>query len=98
MTSIAKRYGFNAIQSDDVFYGKGLRGEFLRKKSLLNILYERHSFLHDLEEKLEAELKENQQLELYYDLEMPLAFILADMESQGVKVDIERLTVHGRRT
>ena len=78
-----------------LFMEKVLRGEFLRKKSLQIILFERHSFLHDLEEKLEAELKENQQLKLYYDLEMPLAFILADMESQGVKVDIERLRSMG---
>ena len=32
---------------------------------------------------------------MYHDLEMPLAFILADMESQGVKVDIERLRSMG---
>ena len=47
--------------------------------------------LEDLEAKLEAELKDNQQLELYHDLELPLSFILADMESQGVKVDRDRL-------
>ena len=47
--------------------------------------------LEDLEAKLEAELKNNQQLELYHDLELPLSFILADMESQGVKVDRDRL-------
>jgi DNA polymerase I len=95
VTSIAKRYGFNAIQTDDVFYGKGAKRRIPEEKELADHLVRKALVLHDLEEKLEVELKENQQLELYYDLEMPLAFILADMESQGVKVDIERLRATG---
>ena len=69
---------------------KERKEEYQRKKNLQSTLSESIGF-KDLEAKLEAELKDNQQLELYHDLEMPLSFILADMESQGVKVDRERL-------
>ncbi|MDD5945615.1 MAG: DNA polymerase I, partial [Clostridia bacterium] len=36
---------------------------------------------------MEERLKENGQLSLYYDIEMPLIFVLADMEHYGIKVD-----------
>lgn len=95
VASIAKRYGFSAIQSDDHFYGKGAKRKIPEDKELADHLVRKALVLYDIEEQLEAELKDNQQLELYYDLEMPLSFILADMESQGVKVDRERLRVMG---
>lgn len=95
IASIAKRYGFTSIQSDDVFYGKGVKRRIPDEKELAQHLVRKALVLEDLEEKLEAELKENQQLELYHDLELPLSFILADMESQGVKVDKARLLAMG---
>ena len=95
VTSVAKRYGFHAIQTDDVFYGKGVKRRIPEETELADHLVRKALILNDLESKLEAELKDNQQLKLYYDLEMPLAFILADMEYLGVKVDIERLQSMG---
>ncbi|WP_338451399.1 DNA polymerase I [Niallia oryzisoli] len=95
IASIASRYGFSAVQSDDTFYGKGAKRKVPEENALAEHLVRKALALHDLEETLENELKENQQLELYHDLEMPLAFILADMESQGIKVDRERLSSMG---
>ena len=89
--SVAKRYGFTSIQSDHAFYGKGAKRSIPEEKELAQHLVRKALVLEDLEAKLEAELKDNQQLELYHDLELPLSFILADMESQGVKVDRDRL-------
>ncbi len=40
---------------------------------------------------LEPELKERQQLELFFDLEMPLLTVLKDMELTGIKVDMDWL-------
>ena len=40
---------------------------------------------------MEERLKENGQTSLYYDIEMPLIFVLADMESYGIKVDKKTL-------
>ncbi len=44
-----------------------------------------------LEGKLDAEMHKQEVYELYADLEMPLAYVLADMEYRGVKVDTGRL-------
>ena len=40
-------------------------------------------------------LEENEQYHLLMELEMPLAIILAEMECQGVKVDVESIKVNG---
>src|SRR6185312_15628090 len=37
------------------------------------------------------EIERNEQTELFYDLELPLALILAKMEYTGIKVDVGRL-------
>src|SRR5690606_17045893 len=42
-----------------------------------------------------SDLKENEQYDLFTDLEMPLMRILADMESKGIKVDVDRLKSMG---
>lgn len=44
-------------------------------------------YVYKTKEKLLEVLKENEQLELFYQIEMPLVFVLAKMEKQGVKVD-----------
>lgn len=44
---------------------------------------------------MEKELEENEQAKLLKELEMPLALILAEMEHQGVLVDVERLKEMG---
>ena len=39
-------------------------------------------------------LKENEQESLFYDMEMPLIYVLADMEKYGIKVDKEALLAY----
>ena len=40
-----------------------------------------------------AELKNNGQLDLYYDIELPLVEVLASMQIEGVKIDTEQLKI-----
>lgn len=96
LASIAKNHGYNAIQSDEAFYGKGAKRRIPDEKELAGHLARKAAALLTLKEKLDRELKENQQAELFYDLEMPLSLILADMESAGIKVDLERLKSMGQ--
>ncbi|WP_200758654.1 DNA polymerase I [Effusibacillus dendaii] len=44
-----------------------------------------------MQSKLAAELQKQELYDLYQDLELPLAYVLADMERHGVKVDTDRL-------
>ncbi|MGN7176489.1 DNA polymerase I [Cytobacillus sp. SAFR-174] len=96
IASIAKNHGYHAIQSDEAFYGKGAKRRIPEEKELGGHLARKAAALMTLREKLDSDLKENQQSELFYDLEMPLSLILADMESTGVKVDLERLRTMGQ--
>lgn len=47
-------------------------------------------------EALKKELSENHQDALFYDIEMPLTFVLADMEIEGFKVDRENLAAFSK--
>ncbi len=42
-------------------------------------------------------LNANDQKSLYYDMELPLVFVLEDMEKQGIKVDKNALIEYGRK-
>ncbi|MGN1418472.1 MAG: DNA polymerase I, partial [Acutalibacteraceae bacterium] len=47
-------------------------------------------------EKASAEMEENEQHELFYDIELPLAKVLADMECTGFLVDAEAIESYGK--
>ncbi|EIJ79227.1 DNA polymerase I [Bacillus methanolicus PB1] len=91
IASIAKRNKFASVQSDEAFYGKGAKRKIPEEEKLAEHLVRKAAAMDALKEKLELELKENKQYELFNELEMPLSLILADMEYQGVKIDINRL-------
>lgn len=95
ISTTAKRYGFTSISSDEAFYGKGAKRKIPEPEQLGEHLVRKGLVLQDLRDKLEQELKSNEQFELYYDLELPLSLILADMESCGIKVDMDRLHAMG---
>ncbi|GFI62159.1 DNA polymerase I [Clostridiales bacterium] len=81
-------------QSEEEIFGKGKA-----KQSLFKLeLKERAEFAArqadiNLRAKsvMEEKLRKNDQLSLFYDIEMPLIFVLADMEKYGIKVDKDNL-------
>lgn len=95
VASVAKSHGYESIQSDEAFYGKGAKRRVPEEGVLAVHLARKAAALEALKDKLDKELKDNQQAELFYELEMPLSLILADMESCGVKMDLERLKAMG---
>lgn len=46
---------------------------------------------------MEERLAENEQKSLFYDMEMPLIYVLADMEKYGIKVDKAALLAYQKR-
>lgn len=91
LPSIAKRYNIRNIQSDEAFYGKGVKRKLPEMSKLAEHLVRKAIIMAELKEKLENDLVKNEQMDLFSGLEMPLALVLADMESYGVKVDRGRL-------
>jgi DNA polymerase-1 len=95
LSTIAKRYNVQNIQSDTVFYGKGAKRSIPEEPVLAGHLVRKGLAISKLKGLLENDLEENEQEDLFTNLEMPLSLILADMESCGVLVDRERLRSMG---
>lgn len=95
LSSIAKRYGIQTIQSNDSFYGKGAKRKIPQAHELAMHLVRKCQAMAGLRDHLENDLMKNEQDWLFHELEMPLSLILADMESTGVRVDTERLRSMG---
>ncbi|MGG1677665.1 DNA polymerase I [Neobacillus sp. NRS-1170] len=96
LAAIAKRYDLHNIQSDESFFGKGAKRKVPEAVKLAEHLVRKSLAMSDLKERLEDELRRNEQYELFTELEMPLSLILADMESCGIKVERERLETMGK--
>lgn len=96
IASIATSYGRGSVESNDAFYGKGAKRSIPAEEELAQHLVRKAIVLFELKPVLEDKLKSHELYELFYDLELPLAQILADMESTGIKVDLERLRSMGK--
>lgn len=88
---IAHAHGYSDISSDEAIYGKGARRKVAEEDVLAEHLVRKALAISALHERCLAELKSNAQLDLFYELELPLTFILAKMEYTGVKINVTRL-------
>ncbi|WP_028783426.1 DNA polymerase I [Thalassobacillus devorans] len=93
--SIAHRMGETSVQYDEEVYGRGAKIKRPDDELLAEHMARKADLLYKLKDKVEEQLKENNQLELYKELEMPLALILGKMEHLGVQVDVDRLKQMG---
>lgn len=95
VSSVARGKGIYIANPDETVYLKGAKRRVPEEDQLAEHLVRKGAALLALKDRLLEELEENQQLELLKELEMPLSLILAEMEAQGVKVDVERLKAMG---
>ncbi len=84
---VANRHDYFDVQSDDDVYGKGAKREIPEDDKLFNHFARKLNAIDALRDKLFDGLKENNQSDLYNDVELPLTFVLARMEIAGVVVD-----------
>ncbi|MGM9967037.1 DNA polymerase I [Rummeliibacillus sp. POC4] len=92
---VAKEFGYRDVQSNDVVYGKGAKKTVPEQIVIAEHTCRKASAVWNLQVKLEEQLKTNEQYDLYRNLELPLATILSEMESEGVAVDRNRLIEMG---
>jgi DNA polymerase-1 len=95
LAGVARLHGYNQLPSDEAVYGKGAKRRVPEEEILAGHLARKAAAIFQLKEKMEDELRENEQYELFSELEMPLSLVLADMEFQGVKLDMDRLSNMG---
>ncbi|WP_175639886.1 DNA polymerase I [Metabacillus schmidteae] len=96
VASVSKAHGVSVVQHDEVVYGKGAKRSVPASDKLGEHLVRKGLAISDIKEKLINQLEDNDQSALLYDLEMPLSFILAEMEATGIKVDVDRLKEMGK--
>ncbi|OJG67433.1 DNA polymerase I [Enterococcus moraviensis] len=89
---VAQHYGYTDIHSDESVYGKGAKkGLPEEDEAFFSHLARKVNAIDFLSEKLDAELVEKNQADLFYKMELPLSKILGDMEITGIRVDANRL-------
>lgn len=93
--AVAKLHGETGLASDEMIYGKGAKLALPEEEIYAKHVSAKAEALSRLDDTCRNELTENDQNQLFDELELPLALILADMEFEGVRVDINRLNEMG---
>ncbi len=91
ISTIASLYSQIALPLDEVVYGKGAKKAIPEKAVLLEHLARKVAVLLDTEGPMVEQLQAHDQLDLLYDMEQPLAAVLAKMEIAGIKVERQTL-------
>lgn len=91
LSTIASLYGQIALPTDEEVYGKGAKKAVPEQEDLLAHLARKVAVLVETEAPMLEQLQVNDQLALLYDMEQPLAYVLAKMEIAGIKVKKETL-------
>ncbi|MCM3673516.1 DNA polymerase I [Peribacillus simplex] len=96
VAEITKTQGTIRLEADDVFYGKGAKRKIPEEAELREHIARKSKAILSLKEPMIDKLQEFEQFHLFTELELPLSIILANMEWQGIKVDIGRLKNMGQ--
>ena len=91
LTTIAHLYGQTSLIPDEAIYGKGAKLALPERDIFFPHLARKVQVLLETEAPMLAKLEENQQSDLLFEMELPLANVLAKMEIAGIKVKVETL-------
>ncbi len=83
---VAKKLGY-MIPLFEESHGTEKRPRLITDEMIKDECIQKASFILDVKDKLLTKLEEEGEKELFYETEMPLAFILTDMEQTGIRVD-----------
>lgn len=87
---LAAEFLQKTIKSEEEVLGKGksrISIDLLSEKELGEFAAVQAEIIYNSKKVIAQKLSENNQDNLFYNIEMPLIFVLSDMESQGIKVD-----------
>lgn len=88
---VARSFDYQLPIYEDT-YGTDKRPIELEEERLKEICCQKAQFIYETRERLLKELSDDGELDLFNNIEMPLAEVLADMEITGIKVDVDYLT------
>ena len=88
---VARSFDYQLPIYEDT-YGTDKRPIEVEEERLKEICCQKAQFIYEMRERLLKELSDEAELDLFNNIEMPLAEVLADMEITGIKVDVDYLT------
>lgn len=91
VSGLAAKYGIGAVAADEEVYGKGAKFKVPDQALLSQHLARKSAALLQILPLQKQELEQVEMNRLFYELEMPLSIILAEMEKQGVAVNRDTL-------
>ena len=92
---IGRRHGIKDVHLNEEIYGKGAKLKVPEFSNVAEHVARKTNIIYALKDEYIKELETNEQIDLFKELELPLATILAKMEHAGVKVDTDRLQEMG---
>ncbi|MGL5685244.1 MAG: 5'-3' exonuclease H3TH domain-containing protein, partial [Vagococcus fluvialis] len=92
MAEIAQSFDYFDIDNDEAVYGKGAKKGLPEDESVFfEHLARKIRTIDSLYEPILEELENKNQLNLYFDIELPLAHILGEMEMEGITLNASTL-------
>lgn len=87
---VARSFDFN-IPLYEELYGTDKRPKEISLEELSNVCVKKAKFIYDTREDIISKMVEDEEYDLFNNIEMPLVYVLADMENTGILVDQEYL-------
>lgn len=91
MKSIADYYDYTGLRYEDEVFGRRAKKHIPEIDELAKHTVSKAKAIYDLKEQVISMLKKEEQYDLYQNIEMPITYILAQMEFEGAKIDISVL-------
>lgn len=96
LSGLAAKYSLSSIRPDEEVFGKGAKYKVPAVDVLSDHVARKAAVIEALVPVQQAELEKTEMHKLFHELEMPLSRILADMEKQGILVNVEELRALGK--
>jgi len=84
-------YLANTFNYDITLFGNFKKEKNMSTEALADLTVKKAKFIYDIKDEFINKMKEEEQLELFSNIEMKLSFVLASMEIEGVRVDTKVL-------
>ncbi len=91
MKYICDFYDYDSLMYDEEVFGKLSKKHIPELDILAKHTVSKAKAVYELKETVEKKLHEEAQYDLYKNIELPVAYILCDMEKQGAKVNVSVL-------
>lgn len=89
-------YLANTFNYDITLFDNFKKEKNMSIEALADLTVKKAKFIYDIKDEFINKMKEEEQLELFSNIEMKLSFVLASMEIEGVRVDTKVLDEMGK--